>query len=76
MRIAQNSLAALSSNSLLLVAPNSSHNIMFDEPERAIEAVRMVVEAVRRNRRVEDIAAPRQRCSCFADGRSRGQRFF
>ena len=56
-RIAQNNLAALSSNSLLLVAPNSRHNIMFDEPERVTEAVRIVVEAVRQNRRVEDIAA-------------------
>jgi hypothetical protein len=56
-RIAENNLAALSSNSVLLVAPNSRHNIMFDEPERVTEAVRIVVEAVLRNRRVEDIAA-------------------
>ena len=40
-------LASLSSNSELIVAENSGHAIMWDEPDLVIEAVRMVISTAR-----------------------------
>lgn len=47
-REAQEALAALSSNSLVIVAQNSGHVIPLDEPQVVADAVRRMLEAVRR----------------------------
>jgi pimeloyl-ACP methyl ester carboxylesterase len=52
-RAEQEQLAALSSNSMLVVAENSGHVIPFDEPGVVADAVRRVISASRRNGRVE-----------------------
>ncbi len=40
-------LASLSSNSELLVAENSGHSIMWDEPELVVDAVRKLISQAR-----------------------------
>ena len=45
-------LASLSRNSKLLVAEKSGHHIQLDEPDIVTDAVRLVVDAVRRRTRV------------------------
>jgi hypothetical protein len=45
----QSDLANLSSNSRLLVAKKSGHNILVEQPEVVIDAIRMMVDAVRKN---------------------------
>lgn len=42
----QTELVGLSSNSRLIVAEESGHNIMAEQPEIVIEAIRQVVKAV------------------------------
>jgi pimeloyl-ACP methyl ester carboxylesterase len=44
----QAELAALSTSGKLIIAEQSSHNIHHDQPELVIDAIRQVVEAVRR----------------------------
>ncbi len=48
----QTDLVRLSRNSKQVIAQNSGHHIQLDEPEFVADAVRQVVEAVRRNRRL------------------------
>lgn len=50
----QTRLAALSTNSLLIVAKNSNHMIELDEPELVVEAIRRVHAAVRGHARIAD----------------------
>jgi pimeloyl-ACP methyl ester carboxylesterase len=45
--VGQQALAALSSNSALIVAQESSHGIPVEEPEVVLDAVRTVIQAVR-----------------------------
>jgi pimeloyl-ACP methyl ester carboxylesterase len=45
----QNDLASLSSNSQHIIASNSGHGIPQDQPELVIDAIRHVVEAVRKH---------------------------
>lgn len=51
-RAGQEELAALSSNSLLIVAENSGHTIPLDEPHVVADAVRKMLEAVRTRARL------------------------
>ena len=51
-RAGQEALAKLSTDSVLIVAENSSHTIPLDEPQVVADAVRRMVEAVRAGRRV------------------------
>jgi len=46
-REGQEALAALSSDSVLIVAANSGHTVPLDEPQVVADAVRRIVEAVR-----------------------------
>ena len=50
----QTRLAALSTNSLLIVAKNSNHMIELDEPDLVVEAIRRVHAAVRGHGRIAD----------------------
>jgi hypothetical protein len=43
----QDELAALSSNSVHRVVPDTSHEVQVDAPERVIEAISEVVNAIR-----------------------------
>jgi pimeloyl-ACP methyl ester carboxylesterase len=53
----QKQLAALSTNSALIVAEKSSHVITWDEPEVVLDAIRRVVAAARDNSRLAKKAA-------------------
>jgi pimeloyl-ACP methyl ester carboxylesterase len=56
-REAMQSLAALSGNSVLTVAENSSHGLPLEEPEVVIDAIRAVCLAARTGRPLRDVAA-------------------
>jgi pimeloyl-ACP methyl ester carboxylesterase len=43
----QAELASLSSNSMLLIAEESGHNIQIDQPEAVIRAIRWVLDQVK-----------------------------
>jgi pimeloyl-ACP methyl ester carboxylesterase len=45
--VAQDKLAALSSNSRLVIVAGSSHTIQWDQPDSVLQAVRDVVESAR-----------------------------
>jgi pimeloyl-ACP methyl ester carboxylesterase len=50
-RQGQEDLAALSSNSVLIVAENSGHTIPLDEPQVVADAVRRLLDALKSNNR-------------------------
>jgi pimeloyl-ACP methyl ester carboxylesterase len=49
----QDRLAALSTNSVHVVAPHSGHHVQLDEPDVVIDAVHRVIEAARLHRRLQ-----------------------
>ena len=51
------SLAALSGNSVLTVAENSSHGLPLEEPEVVIDAIRAVCHAARTGLPLRDVVA-------------------
>ena len=53
----QNKLAALSSDSVHVLAPRSSHFVQMDAPDVLLASIRAVVNAVRDNRRLAPCAA-------------------